>query len=411
MKLFLFISLVLPFSIYAQIKKKVLFIGNSYTYVNALPQLIYDLAISKQDTLVFDQSVMGGFTFSNHCNFNQTWQKIRSAKWDYVVLQAQSQEPSFSPAQVMANTFPYAKQMYDSVKASNTCSKILFFMTWGRKNGDAANCGAYPPVCTYNGMQARLRQSYLLFKDSLQSHCAPVGVAWKTCRTQNPSIDLYQPDESHPSIQGSYLAACVFYSSMYNKSAQGTTFLAGLNVSEASILQQIASKTVLDSIGLWTSANDIPELLLSSSHNSICTGQSFTIYASGASTYTWNTGALTPFITSASAIPTQLLYTLTAASASGCKTTQTIAVQVINCTALQPEQWLTNDAIQINMQSGVLQLLSKNETTVQCISYLGQHIKTIHLNSQNQYQVQVFDLKPGVYYFKTSGHVLKYIVP
>jgi len=52
-------ALIIPICLQSQIKKKVLFIGNSYTYVNSLPQLIYDLAITKQDTLFFDHWLRG----------------------------------------------------------------------------------------------------------------------------------------------------------------------------------------------------------------------------------------------------------------------------------------------------------------------------------------------------------------
>jgi hypothetical protein len=409
-KTLLLLALIIPICLQSQIKKKVLFIGNSYTYVNSLPQLIYDLAITKQDTLVFDQLVTGGFTFNNHCANPQTWQKIRSVKWDYVVLQAQSQEPSFSPAQVASNTFPYAKQLCDSVKSAHPCSKILFFMTWGRKNGDAFNCNAYPPVCTYAGMQARLRQSYMMFKDSLKAHCAPVGVAWKTCRIQNPGIELYQPDESHPSMQGSYLAACVFYTSIFNKTSQGSTFLAGLNVSDVNILQGLASKTVLDSTDLWTTVNDIPLPILSASHNTVCTGQNFTIQASGAYTYTWNTGITSASIVSASTMPANLIFTLTAASATGCKVTNTISIQVFNCTTLNTLEASLVNEIQIELQYGNIKLTSQKETLVQCISYLGQHLKTIHLNPSNQFQVYLNDLKPGIYYFKTPHQILTYSI-
>jgi hypothetical protein len=409
-KTLVLITLIIPLGLQSQIKKKVLFIGNSYTYVNGLPQLIYDLAITKQDTLVFDQLVTGGFTFNNHCTNPQTWQKIRSVKWDYVVLQAQSQEPSFSPAQVGSQTFPYAKQLCDSVKAAYPCCKILFFMTWGRKNGDAFNCNVYPPVCTYAGMQARLRESYMLFKDSLKAHCAPVGVAWKTCRIQNPGIELYQPDESHPSMHGSYLAACVFYTSIFNKSSQGATFLAGLSGSDVNILQGLASKTVLDSTDLWTTVNDIPLPILSASHNSVCTGQSFTIQANGAYTYTWNTGITTATMVSSSIVPTNLIYTLTAASATGCKATNTISIQIFNCTAIKKQEAFSANEIQIEMQFGNIYLSSQNECLVQCISYLGQHLKTFHLYAGNQFQVQLNDLKPGIYYFKTPNQMLTYFI-
>ena len=66
-KLKLVLALIIYISmINAQSKKKVLFIGNSYTFVNNLPQMIKDLALTLGDTLIFDQSVFGGYFFQNH---------------------------------------------------------------------------------------------------------------------------------------------------------------------------------------------------------------------------------------------------------------------------------------------------------------------------------------------------------
>ena len=87
--------------------------------------------------------------------------KINQQQWDYVVLQAQSQELSFSPFQVASDSYPYAEILVDSIFANSSCTEPLFFMTWGRKYGDQSNCQFYPPVCTYLGMQQRLRESYL----------------------------------------------------------------------------------------------------------------------------------------------------------------------------------------------------------------------------------------------------------
>jgi hypothetical protein len=251
--------LLIPFSFISQQKKKVLFIGNSYIFSNNLPQLIADLALSKQDTVLYDQSVFGGYTYSNHCSNMQTWQKIRSNNWDVVVLQAQSQEPSLSPSQVLQSTYPYARQLHDSVRAIHPCAEVMFFMTWGRKNGDSFNCGNYPPVCTYIGMQARLRESYMMFKDSLSATCAPVGVAWKKHVELFPSLDLYQPDESHPSIHGSYLAACVFYSSVFKNSCLGGVYPSSITSSEAINIQTIALTTVLDSVAVWNLGSNKPK--------------------------------------------------------------------------------------------------------------------------------------------------------
>lgn len=230
----------------------VLFLGNSYTYVNDLPQLIKDVALSFGDTIFTDQNTSGGTTFNYHSTDPTSLNKIAQGTWDYVVLQAQSQEPSFSPAQVASQTYPFAQSLVNSIKSANSCTEPIFFMTWGRKNGDASNCAAYPPICTYEGMQQRLRESYLEMANDNLSTVSPVGVAWKTVRDSFPLIELYNPDESHPSIYGSYLAACVFYATFYQNSTIGSTFIpSGINATDALNLQTVASNTVLDSLPLW----------------------------------------------------------------------------------------------------------------------------------------------------------------
>ena len=162
-----------------------------------------------------------------------------------MVLQAQSQEPSFDPSQVANDVYPYAMSLDSLIKATNTCAETMYYMTWGRKNGDAGNCASYPPVCTFDGMNQRLRESYLLFADSTSASVAPVGVAWKKTRDTEPTIELYHADESHPSIAGSYLAAAVFYCSIFQKTGLVSQYLpVGLGNSDAFTLQTIASNRI-----------------------------------------------------------------------------------------------------------------------------------------------------------------------
>lgn len=232
-------------------KRKVLFLGNSYTYVNNLPQLIKDIALANGDTLVFDSNCPGGHTFNNHFNNATSLSKINAQAWDCVILQAQSQEPSFSPGQVAAQTLPYAIKLDSLIKNNNPCTETVFFETWGRKNGDASNCGSYPPICTYTGMQNRLRASYKLFADTTQSIMAPAGEAWRKSIAQNPSLELYSSDQSHPAIEGSYLTACVFYETLFHKSVLSNTYTAGVSSINVSFLQQIAHDVVNDSLLTW----------------------------------------------------------------------------------------------------------------------------------------------------------------
>lgn len=248
--LFVFVSI--NYSVAQQHKKlKVLFLGNSYTYVNNLPQLIHDIALANGDTLVFDNNCPGGHTFNNHFNNATSISKINSQAWDNVILQAQSQEPSFDPSQVEAQTLPYAIKLDSIIQHNNDCTETVFYETWGRKYGDASNCGSYPPICTYLGMQDRLRASYKLFADTTKSVMAPAGEAWRKSITLNPSLELYSSDQSHPSLEGSYLTACVFYEVLFHKSVLSNTYTAGVSATNVSFLQQIAHDVVNDSLSTW----------------------------------------------------------------------------------------------------------------------------------------------------------------
>lgn len=247
-------------------KIEVLFLGNSYTAVNNLPQVIASIAQANGDTLTHDSNCPGGYTFEGHANNPTSTSKINAYPWDYVVLQAQSQEPSFPPAQVAQSTLPYALELNEQIHLNDSCTKTIFFETWGRKNGDPSNCQFYPPLCTYNGMQDRLRQSYKLFADECEAIMAPAGEAWRASIVSNPQLELYQSDESHPSMAGTYLTACVLYEVLFEKSTIGNTYTAGLPVNTSSFLQQIAHAVVNDSLEVWNIGNYNPCLVISSTH-------------------------------------------------------------------------------------------------------------------------------------------------
>lgn len=231
----------------AQDSVSVLFIGNSYTYVNDLPSLLNSLTVSKGDKLTFDSQTAGGATFNGHSTNAATYAKINSKPWDYVVLQGQSQEVSFSDSQVNSGSLPYVKQISDSVYSAKFCTDLMLFMTWGYINGDSQ----WQPISTYGGMQSRIRNGYQRIADSVQASVSPVGMAWKYVRENYPNINLYAGDGSHPSPEGSYLAACTFYGSIFRKSPVGATFYGTLPQTSAEQLQLAAETAVMDSLDLW----------------------------------------------------------------------------------------------------------------------------------------------------------------
>lgn len=93
-------------------------------------------------------------------------------------------------------------------------------------------------------MQERIRQGYTEIAAELSAMVAPVGLAWEEALKTNPKLDLWASDGIHPSKKGSYLAACVFYSLLYQKDPTGNTFTAGLETNEAGFLQGMAAKSM-----------------------------------------------------------------------------------------------------------------------------------------------------------------------
>ena len=230
---------------------KVLFIGNSYTDVNNLPQLIASIAAAEGDTLVFSANLPGGYTFNNHLNNATTTSLIQQGGWNYVVLQGQSQEPSFPDGQFYSETYPYAQQLCEMVNQYNPDAKVVFYMTWGRKNGDQSNCPYFPPLCTYEGMDSLLYLRYMTMAADFGAEVSPVGALWHYLRDHNPNIELYASDGSHPSLAGSYAAACSFYSVLFRKDPRTLSFNPGIEEEQAESIRTAASKVVYDSLAKW----------------------------------------------------------------------------------------------------------------------------------------------------------------
>jgi len=266
--------------------KNVLFLGNSYTGVNNLPLLTYNLALSLGDTINYDSNTPGGYTYEGHSTNATSLAKIAQGNWNFVVLQEQSQKPSFPPSQVATEVYPYAQVLVDSIKSANACTEPIFYMTWGRKNGDAGNCAAYPPLCTYDGMQGRLRESYVEMAVANDCSVSPVGAAWKYVRDNYPTIELYSADESHPSINGSYLAACVHYASIYRESPVGASFISAVTVIDAAILQEAAELVVLDSLSTWRIGDN--DVVASFTFNTVSGSTTFSENGTNGTTYSWD---------------------------------------------------------------------------------------------------------------------------
>jgi hypothetical protein len=95
-------------------------------------------------------------------------------------------------------------------------------------------------------MTAQLAEQYTVAGNANDALVIPAGLAFAKAIAKRPDIELYQTDKRHPSLAGTYLAACTVYATLYRKSPVGLTYTAGLNVELATFLQTAAWESVQD---------------------------------------------------------------------------------------------------------------------------------------------------------------------
>jgi gliding motility-associated-like protein len=249
-KFWIFIFLFSTLIVHGQ-TKHVLFIGNSYTFSNSMPQMVSSIASSMGDNVITDQSTISNYSLMQHSSEPATLALIRQGGWDFVVLQEYSQYPSELISFVQQNVYPYATYLDNQINTYNSGAETVFYMTWGRRDGDDARCPVLPQVCTYIGMDNLTRQRYMFMAQANHAIVSPVGAVWRYLRQNNPSIELYIADKSHPSVAGSYAAACSFYTAIYRKDPRAITYNSTLSQSDAAAIRNAAKLVVYDSLLTW----------------------------------------------------------------------------------------------------------------------------------------------------------------
>ncbi|MEN8680701.1 MAG: DUF4886 domain-containing protein [Akkermansiaceae bacterium] len=229
-------SLYLGVSASAEPAEKILFIGNSYT--GGVRKMVTELVQQSPHANAQISFINpGGKTLEFHLKNKATVEKIETGKFDIVVLQDQSQFPAVFPDRFQKA----AVALHKIIKRSGATT--VFYETWGRRDGDKMNKKLFP---NFESMQKALSKSYQSTAKKCRANLAPVGSTWSIVREKNPKLgrDLYRGDGSHPSPKGSYLAACVFYATLFDKDPRKLKFTGGLPEDEAKLIREVAYSTV-----------------------------------------------------------------------------------------------------------------------------------------------------------------------
>ena len=209
---------------------RILFIGNSYTSANNLPDMIAAMSLASNLQSPFaDGQLVGGASLAVHLNQGIAVEKIRQGKWDIVVLQDQSLTPILTPEATLQSALVFNQEI---AKAG---ARTLYFQTWADKEMPQTQGQI---IKTYQACVAR----------GVGSAVVPVGRAFQIALAADPTLQLHQNDNCQPTQAGTYLAACVFYASLYGRSpvglpaqlVRGEHVVANVPPATALLLQQAA---------------------------------------------------------------------------------------------------------------------------------------------------------------------------
>jgi hypothetical protein len=200
---------------------KVLFIGNSFTARNDLPGLIGQLAAARSKSLEHRLISAGGASLRTHWNAGEALKAIEGGQYELVVLQEQSTLPVKNPKRMHENV-----RLFDeAINAAG--AKTALYLTWARQHAPES--------------QQAITDAYTGIGWELGATVVPVGLAWQNCLRKHDRPALHDKDQSHPTLAGSYLAACVFLAVLFQENPVGIADgVPGLSAEEMLLLQKTA---------------------------------------------------------------------------------------------------------------------------------------------------------------------------
>ena len=223
-------------------ERSVLFIGNSYTFYHDMPDTLVRLAGSDAGNKVQFQIksvTRGGMNLTQLWNLREARQALPTHKWDYVVLQEQSFWP-FLDGNIQETTAASVSWAREIIAVG---AKPVVFMSWPRQPGSAWYSDPQSPFLKNpDYSHGRFQQQSKILAKKIGGSVVPVGDYWYFAMQEYPQLQLYEADGSHPSAEGSFLTALVFYYYFTGRSPTETTYTPpGISEDHAKILRLVAS--------------------------------------------------------------------------------------------------------------------------------------------------------------------------
>ncbi|MDR5591018.1 SGNH/GDSL hydrolase family protein [Christiangramia sp. SM2212] len=164
-----------------------LFIGNSLTYTNDLPELVEKTAKAQGLEVRSKMIAKPNYALLDHWNEGKVQKMIKNRNFDLVIIQQGPSSQDFGKDILIE----YGKKLKDLCSENN--AKLAYFMVWPSRE----YYHTFKGVIKNHKEAAEINQAMLF----------PVGEVWKKHFDNTGNFDYYGPDQFHPSEKGSQIAA------------------------------------------------------------------------------------------------------------------------------------------------------------------------------------------------------------
>lgn len=207
---------------------RVLFVGNSYTHSNDMPDMVATITDAHGTSIKWTMIAPGGAFLDQHATDPAVVAALQSGDHDIVVFQEQSVITSV-PDMAASRTIPAARTLDALADAAGV--RVLWFQTWGHLDG-------FPDVdhTSYTTMQDQVSATYDRIGDATDAPVVRVGDTWRQVQARGTGIGLYAPDGSHPSPAGSYVAALRIAEAILGQTPSEAPDVAGVSDEQATTL-------------------------------------------------------------------------------------------------------------------------------------------------------------------------------
>ncbi|MGI9551223.1 MAG: SGNH/GDSL hydrolase family protein [Aurantibacter sp.] len=211
-------------------KETVLFVGNSHTYFNDGVDK-HLRGFLEQSSLpyapIVEKIVVGGYTLEDHWSDPATLAKLAERQWDVVVLQENSSRAANEKVEARAGI----RNLSAKIKDEKT--QIYLFMTWAYRDQPE--------------MINSIQETYESIAPLVGGANVPVGLLFDSIvKEKVDGIDLYNADGVHPSLEGTFLTAALFYTAIYNLDPIQSAYTSSLDTATADYLKEKAQQFYTD---------------------------------------------------------------------------------------------------------------------------------------------------------------------